>query len=178
MRAAENRIGAVINIFDPDYRLRTAGAGIIARPFPERTFGLAVGRIHPAFDYDFRVGGYRKSRGFAFDHFDRRALQSSGIIEFGNAVVDLVSRHHEEHRVLADGDDHRTRFAALEIFVALNAAVLARRNVQSHAVLVVHHAAVSAEVYPSFVRITRRDQTGSTDKATAVQLMHKRKGKV
>src|SRR5262249_35832121 len=157
--------------------LRTAGTGIIAGPFSERTFGFAVGWIHPAFDDNFRVGGERKPGGFPFNDLDRRPLQSAGIVEFRHAVVDLVPRHHEEYRVLADGNDHGARFAALEIFVALNATVLARRNVQSHAVLIVHHAAISAEVYPPFIRVTSRDETGGTDKTTAVELMHERNGK-
>src|SRR4029079_467442 len=176
-RAEGGRIVAVVNVFDADHRLRTARARIVTRPLAEGSFGFSVRRIHPALDDDFRVGGERKPGGFSFDHFDRLAFQSPGVIEFRNAVVDLVSRDHEEHRILADGDNHRAGFAALEVLVALNAAVLARRNVQSHAVLVMYHAAVSAEVYPTFVRVTRRDQTGGTDKAAAVELMHERNGK-
>src|SRR5581483_7115925 len=175
-RAAENRVVAVVDIFHTNHRLGPAGAGIVAGPLAERAFGLAIVGIHPAFDDDLGVGGKRQPGGFAFDDFDRRAFETAGVIEFRYAVVDLVAGNHEQHRILADGDDHGAALAALEIFIALNAAVFARRDVKTHGVLVVHHAAVGAEVDPAFIGIARGHQAGGADEPAAVELVHKRHG--
>ena len=69
-----------------------------------------------------------------------RALGGSGsieeiydkVVELEKLPDDVLSQLHEEHRILAHGDNHRAGFAALEVLVALDTAVLAGRNVESH----------------------------------------------
>src|SRR5580765_1436266 len=152
---AENRLVSVVNVFDANHRLGAARTGVVTGPFAERTFGLSVGWIHPTFDDDFRIGRKWKPGGLPFNNFDGSAFETARVIEFGNAVIDFVTGYHEQNRVLTNGNDDRARLAALEVFIALDAAVLAGRNIKPHAVLVVHHAAISAEINPAFVRIAR-----------------------
>src|SRR5581483_409192 len=105
--AAEDRIVAMVDALDANDRLRTRRAGVVAGPFAERAFGLDVVGLHEALDDDLRVRRERQAGGLALADFDRRALESAGVVEFRHAVVDLVSGDHKEHRVLADTDDDR-----------------------------------------------------------------------
>ena len=52
--------------------------------------------------------------------------------------------------------------------------MLSRRDVESHALRIVDHAAIGAEIHPAFVRVAGSDQARSADKATAIELVHER----
>src|SRR5690348_10008217 len=149
----------MVDALDANDGLRTRRAGVVAGPFAERAFGLDVVWLHEALDDDFGVSGERQAGGLALADFDRRTLESAGVVEFRHAVVDLVAGNHEEHRVLADADDDGARLALLEPLTALDRAVLSGRDVKPHAVLIVHHAAVGAEIDPTFVRVLGDDET-------------------
>src|SRR4030095_12726725 len=86
-RASKDGIIAIIDVLHADHRLRATGAGVIARPFTKRPLGLAIIGIHEAFDDDFGMRRERQPGGFAFDNFDGRSLQATGVVEFRNAVV-------------------------------------------------------------------------------------------
>src|SRR5262245_1894212 len=115
----------------------------------------------------------RQPGGFAFDNFDGRSLQAAGVVEFRNAVVDLVTRDHEKDRILPDADNNRTRFTLLEVFRPLDGSMLTRRDVAAHALFVLHHAAVGSKVNPALIRITGDNQTSSAYEASAVQFVNK-----
>ena len=68
--------------------------------------------------------------------------------------------------------------APVEPLVALDAAVLAGRDVDVHARLVLHHAAVGAEVDPALVRVLGHHQAARADVASAVQLVDERHRKL
>src|SRR5712692_7694596 len=172
--AAEDRIVAMVDPLNADDGLGPGRAGVVTGPLAEGSFFHDVVRLHEAFDDDFSLGRERKSGYLTLNDLDRAPLESAGVIELGDAVVDLVARDHEEDRVLTDGNDNRAGLSLLEPFTALNGAMLSRRDVERHTVLVVDHAPVGAEVHPTFFRIFRNDQTGGADETAAVELMHER----
>jgi len=67
---------------------------------------------------------------------------------------------------------------AFEVLVALNAAVFAGRDVKTHAIFVMDHAAVSAEIYPAFIRVAGGHQASRTNETSAIQFVHERNGEL
>ena len=61
--------------------------------------------------------------------------------------------------------------AALEIFVAMDAAVLAFGDLAAHGLAVVDLAAIGAEIEPAGVRVLRHHAVGGADEARLVQLV-------
>src|SRR5207237_6222975 len=73
-----------------------------------------------------------------------------------------------------EGDGHR--LPAAEPRVAVDAAVLARRDVEAELVLVVDHDAIAAEVDPAVVGVPRDVEAAGADVAAAVALVPFRRG--
>src|SRR4029077_10814324 len=115
-RASEDWIIAVIDVLHANNWLRPAGTRIVNRPFTERSFGLTIIGIHKTFDDDFGLSRKGKAGGLTFDDFDGRSFQTAGVVEFRNAVIDLVTRGHEKDRILTDADDDRAGFTFFEVF--------------------------------------------------------------
>src|SRR6266436_2733643 len=171
-RASEDWIIAVVDVLDANNGLRPAGTRVITRPFTERTFRLAIIRVHKPFDDDFSLSREGQAGGLTLDDFNGRSFQTTSVIEFRNAVVDLVTRDHEKDRILTDADNDRAGLTFLEVFRPLDGSMFPRGDVATHALFVLHHAAVGAEVDPSLFRISGDDETCGADKASAVQFVN------
>src|SRR6516164_5261870 len=103
-RASEDWIITVIDVLHANNGLRAAGTRVVTRPFTERSFGPTIIGIHKTFDDDFGLSRKRQARGLTLDDFYGRSFQTAGVVEFRNAVIDLVTRDHEKDRILADAD--------------------------------------------------------------------------
>src|SRR5579864_2415747 len=85
-RAAEqDRVVAVIDGLDVQYRLGPQVAGVIAGPLAERAFDAYVVGLDKTLDHDFGVGRYRQPGDRPFDHLDRRAADAADDVEFADA---------------------------------------------------------------------------------------------
>ena len=104
----------------------------------------------------------------AADDVHRGALDAAGVVEFLLAPGDLPRGQQEQQRVLPEGDGDLEGLVLVEGFLAVDAAVLARRDVDRQAVLLVDHGAVGAHVHPALVRVLGHDHVGGADVAAAV----------
>ena len=111
------------------------------------------------------------------DHIDRLAAQAAGEIQFADAFGKRARRQHEQQRVLTDQYHHLHGLAALEIFVAVNAAVLPFRDLTADGLSVIDLVAIAAEIEPAGVRVLRDDAIGGADIARFVHLVMARHGK-
>jgi hypothetical protein len=78
---------------------------------------------------------------------------------------------HKQQRVLAAQDHDFHRLAALEVFVAMDAPVLALGDLAADRLAVVHLRAIGAEIEPTVVGVLRHHAISGADKARLVELM-------
>ena len=167
----QNRIIAVIDPAHPDHRLIGSVGRVIAHELPKWSFLAGFAGIHFALEHHLGVGRDRQAVDFARDHLDGSAAQAARIGEFVNAGVDFLMAGNEQHRVLTAADQHGAGFAAVEIFLADEAPVLAGRHPEPGGIAVVHHDAVRRGIDPSGIRVAHDDHVVGADIATAVMLM-------
>src|SRR5262249_16907691 len=134
-------------------RLGALAAGVVAGP-------LAVGALAPllvgkaiALDGDFRKRRDRQTGVLAENHIDWFAADAAGVVVFGFSPGQTIRRGNQQKRVVAEADRHGARAALVKIFLADDAALFARRDVERERIFVVHHDAVAAEIDPAFVHI-------------------------
>src|SRR4030095_11572110 len=108
--------------------------------------------------------------GFSLDATDR--------VELAFAVGLGTGRNHMEQGIDAETTDHRTWLAAIEVLLPMHPAVLARRNIHSHAISIVHHHPIATDVDPTFVRIARDHHMDGADVPATVALMPNRHRKL
>src|SRR6185437_1229697 len=112
------------------------------------------------------------------DHVDRLAAQAARKIELADAFGQRARSQHEQERILADEYDDLHRLPALEILVAVNAAVLALGDLAADRLAVIDLIAIGAEVEPAGVRVLRDDAVRRADIARLVSLVMARHGKL
>ena len=105
------------------------------------------------FDGDLGIGGNWKAGKRSADHFDRFAAQPARKIEFADAFGQRACRQHEQQRVLTDQHHHFHLLAAFEIFVAMDAAVFAFRDLTADRFAVINLIAIAAEIEPAGIRV-------------------------
>ena len=66
---------------------------------------------------------------FAFDQIKRSSSETVTVIVFGVAEFDWIARSKKQQRVLADAQNHRARFALLEILLHVHAAMLSETTI-------------------------------------------------
>ena len=132
--------------------------------------------MHFAFDGDFRIGWDRQARVFAENDIDGFAADAAGIVVFGSAPWHVVGCGHEQERIVAEADGDGKRLALIEIFLAHDAPVLARRDVERESIAIVHHDAVATEIDPTLVDVAGDHQMRGAEVAPAVFLMPARHG--
>ena len=172
-RAAQDRIVAIEDRFDVHIGARLGVVGVVAHPLAERPFRPHLPGHGLAFEHDLGVGRDREAGVGAADHVDRLAAQAAGDVE----LADLGQRRrseHEQQRVLAAHDRDLHRLAALEILVAVDAAVLALGDLAADGVAVIDLRAVGAEIEPAGVGILGHDAAGGADIARLVLLVVQR----
>ena len=108
----ENRVLAMRHAINGDYVV-LAGRAVGARELAERAFELAHVGQHAAFDDDLGMRGHADLAAAALHHFERRAVQAAGDLEFV-----LVDGHHglrgqQRERIGADDDGDRQVLAHL-----------------------------------------------------------------
>ena len=169
-RAGEDRIVAVEDRLHVDVRSRLRVVGVVAHPFAERTFRLDLTRHGFAFDRDLAVGRDREAGVGPAHHVDRFTAQPAGDVHLAH-LGQRARRQHEQQRILAAQDHHFHRLSALEIFVAMNAAMLALGDLAADGLAVIDLAAIGAEVEPTRVRVLRHHAIGGADEARGVELV-------
>ena len=146
-------------------------AGVVAGPFAERAFGVgALGR-HVAFEHDLGIGREGQPGHLAAHHLDRPAAQAADEVELEHAVGRFQAAEEEGERIAAQHHHHRQRLAALERFVAVDAAVMAGGHHDADRLLVVHLGAVGAGVQPVLLGIAGDAVGAGADVAAAVLLV-------
>src|SRR5262249_854196 len=136
--------------------------GVVAHPLAERPFWLYLAGHGFAFDGNLAVGRDRETGVRPAHHVERLAAQAPGDIHLA-ALGQRARGEHEQQRVLSAQDHHLHRLAALEIFIAMNATVLALGDLAADGLAVVNLAAVGAEVEPTRIGILRHYAVGSAD---------------
>src|ERR1051325_9799066 len=94
-KPAQNRIGTVINGFDLNHGNRCLIAGVVSRPFAERSLRLKIVNSYFPFDRDFRIDRNRQPRNWTVDNLQRRTENSSGIIVFIYPIGYVVRSNDE-----------------------------------------------------------------------------------
>ncbi len=164
----QDRIVPMIDRFDVHHGLLADIAPVVAHPFAERPFRLDVARLDEPLNDDLGVGRYRQTGDRCLDDIDRFPTDAADDVVLANAIRHLARRHQERHRIAADHDRDRHRLLARLVLVALDAAVLAWRDVEADGLLVVDHYAVGAAVDPALVRIAGDVEAAGADIATPV----------
>ena len=177
-RAGENRIVAVQDRLHVHVGPRHDVVGVVAHPFAERPFRLDLPGHGFAFDHDLGIGGNRKAGVRALDHFDRLAADAAGEVILRHAAGNGLAESKIEQRILAAHDRELAALAALEIFVAMNAAVFAFGDLAADGFAVVDFAAIGAEVVPVGVRILGDAHIGGADVAGVSRLVVDRHGEL
>ena len=162
----------MVDALDPHDRLFAGVRGVIAHELAERAFLAGFVRQQYAFDHHFGMGRDRQAVNLAPDHRDRAPAQTARIGELVGADVDFLMGGEEQKRVLAAADQHRAGFAAVEIFLADETPVLARRHPDRDRVRVMHHHPVGGAVDPAGIGVPHDDQVFGADIAPAIVLMH------
>jgi hypothetical protein len=123
-----DRIVAVVDRLDVEYRNLPHAAGVVAGPFAERAFRVgAVGR-HVAFEHYLGIGRKRQPRHLAAYHLHVPTAQAADEIEFEHAVWRLEPAEEEGDGIAAQHHCRRQRLAARKRLVAVDAAVMAGRH--------------------------------------------------
>src|SRR5262245_60677927 len=151
-------------------RLRPSGASVIAGPLAEWPLGFIVALDAFSFEHDLRRGGNRQSGEFALDNFDGFPLDAADKIILANAIGNFEGSRQKNQRIVA----HRYRdfewLTAHKCFVAMNAPVSSRGNVEPHGILIVNHHPRRAKVGPPFFRVVGDIDAAGSDIPPAVQL--------
>ncbi len=111
----------------------------------------------------------------AGNNFERFAAHASGIIVFRLAGGYFHLTEEPQERVRAETDRHRKRLSFVEIFLPVDIAVMARRNIKRQRIAIVHHHAIAAEIDPAFVRIAADGDIERAQVAPAVALVPMRR---
>ena len=147
----------------------------MAGPFAERAFDHALVRRDVAFEHDLGAGRERQAGDLAAHHLHRPAAQAADDVDLEHAVGRFEPAVEEGERIAAEHHRHRHRLAALEIFLAVDRAVMARRHQDADRGLVVHHGAIGAGVEPVLLRIAGDAVGAGADVAAAVLLVPDRR---
>src|SRR6266542_490396 len=78
---------------------------------------------------------------------------AASIVVLRGTPSDLLSRSHNQQRVVAEADRYRKGPSLIEVLLAHDPAMFTRRNIQGERIAVVHHDAITTEVDPAFVDI-------------------------
>src|ERR1051325_2792946 len=170
-RAQNNRVVAVIDALDLDDRLGTLVARVIAGPLAEWTFGPRLVENNVAFDRDLGSRRNREAGVLAFEDFERLAAHAADELVFRHAVGNFDAAGEKRERVMAERHRDLAVPAGVQIFLALDAPVLAGRDVEADRVLVVDHDAVGAVIHPTLVGVFGDVDAAGADVASAVVLV-------
>src|SRR4029450_8170034 len=89
----------------------------------------------------------------AEDNLKRFSSDASSIVVLRGTPRDLLSRSHNQQRIVTEADRYGKNFSLIEILLAHDPPMFSRRNIQSERIAIVHHDAVTTEVDPTFVDV-------------------------
>ncbi len=176
--AQQDRIVAMIDRLDVDHRHLAHAARIVTGPFAERALRVFLVGRDKAFEHDLRVGREREAGHLAAHHPGRSPAHAADDVELEHAVGGFDAAIEESNRIAADHHGDRHRLAALEIFLAVDPAVMALRHDEADGLLVVHLRAVGAGVEPVLLGVDGDAVGAGADIAAAVLLMPDRRGEL
>src|SRR5919197_821084 len=171
-RSEQDRVVAEVETRDIDGRDRHLAAGVVAGPFAIGPFGQQAVLADPTLDGDLAAGRYGQAGHIAADYFERAADHCAGVIELADAGRHLGAGHHQEDRVVAEGDGDRSPDFAAEPFVDVLPSVLAGDGIDgSGATVLLNLHAVSAAVDAAAVRVAGQNDAAGAEVAAAVVLV-------
>ena len=129
-----------------------------------------------AFQHDLGIGREGQPGHLAAHHLGRAAAHAADDVELEGAVGRLDAAVEEGERIAADHHGDRHLLAALEIFLAVDPAVVALGGHEADGLLVVHLRAIGAGVEPVLFRIAGDAVGAGADVAAAVLLVPDRGG--
>ena len=169
--AQQHRIVAVHKSFDPDRRFRVHVAGIVARPFPERSFIDHVVRINEPLEGNLGVGRDRQA-GFRHVYdFNTLADQPAGAVVFILTVGHFQSGDHEQRRMHPGNNGNRARLATLEILVLDNVAMFALGHHDRGRLGVMRLHPIGTVIDPARIRVFHHHHAGGADKIAAIEFV-------
>ncbi len=169
MGAAEHdRVVPVIDRLDVDPGLRLHAPALVAEPFAERPLWREVAGMDETLDHDLGIRREGETGVFSLDALQCVPAIGAHHVELAHAGGGFCGGCQERERVAADDDADRHLFAARHVFVAVDAPVLAGRDVEPDALAVVDHHAVGAAVDPAGVGVAGDDEAAGADVAPAV----------
>jgi len=131
-----------------------------------------------AFEHDLGVGGNGEASVRTKDDVDRRAPQAAREIVLGDASWQRAGGQEVQQRILSADDGDLHALAALEVGVAVDAAVLTLGDLAAHRLPVVHLRSVRPEVDPVAIGVLGDHQVRGPDVARRVPLVVQRHGKL
>ena len=131
---------------------------------------------HLALDGHFGIRGNRQLRMFTENHFIRLAAHAAGVVVFGLPRRDFHLAKKPKQRIGTEADRDWKGLALVEIFLPMNVAVVAGRNIQSESVAIMNHDPITTEIDPAFVEIAADRDIERAQVAAAVALMPMRRG--
>src|SRR4030042_2727469 len=97
--------------------------------------------------------------------------QAARKIKFANPPRALETGCRKKERVDPYHNDHRTGFPTVQIFISLNSALFALRDIRKTGIFIHQLYTVSPTINPSFFRISGNNTVGSTDISSSVKFM-------
>src|SRR5262249_50820408 len=140
----------------------------------ERSFRSGLVRQEFALDSNLGARRDRQAMELAGDGLVGPAAMAARIRELADSLLDLMAAGKKQHRIEPAADQHRTPLFPLEVFLADQAAVLARRDPYARSIAVMGDHPVGAEVDPAAVRVARDHDAVGADVATPILLVYHR----
>src|SRR5262245_27912852 len=117
-------------------------ACIVAGELAERPLRAGLVAAEFTFEYDLGIGRHRQPVKLARNRLVGTPAVTARVSIFGGAVLDLVAAGEKQHGIETAADQHRAVLLFLEILLADQAAVLARRNPDAGILPVVRNGAI------------------------------------
>src|SRR3972149_2897075 len=175
-RAGQDRVIPVVQGGSFEKGLLGHTAGIVALPFAEMPFGFSGIRIDKSLDSYLGIGWYGEPGSLALDYRKSPVPDSAHIIKLTNMLRDLRSGDSKEQRINAKDHHGRARFAAIEIGITVNPAMMSVGDHHAHGVAVVQLASVSSHINLSGFEIPGYIGVSSANVPAAIQFMPGRHG--
>ena len=123
------------------------------------------------FDGDLSLRRNGKAGVGSSDDIDRFATKTAGKIEFADTFRQRAGRQHEKQRILADQHHNLHGLPALEVFISVNAAMLAFGNLTADGFCIVDLVAIRAEIKSTLIGILSDHAVRRADVACLVLLV-------
>src|SRR4030095_17127444 len=121
---------------------------------------------------------YRETGAGSADHLDRFAFETAGVVELTDMLRHGGARGHVNDRLGAEDDHGGHWFLAREAFIAMNAAMFSRRDVEEYPVAIQSHHSIGAHINGAAIGIGGNCRITRAQVASAIFLMPARRRKL